>query len=162
MVINCYYLSSGKTLDNRLQMLYNNHGKCVVYYNQELNGKIKTPEKYLCTAAELAFKYNVGKYLRKFELGHELKESDIVDEISKETKVIPSIKTLYDKLTDKHYLHEVRFQLDENLNLVDFEGKKSTYMKCYGKYANQDHPVCPEESKDNSTSSCTSSSYHHQ
>lgn len=117
----------------------NKHGACVIHYNLEnrLWGEISNAKAYLCTAADLATQYNMGQYLKEFQLGKEYSVGQMIDAIQKQIGVVPDIDSLvvpHPAFTAR-YLYQICLYFDKKRNLINSNKKqkmdeKFTYLPC--------------------------------
>lgn len=66
--------------------MYDKHGKCAFHYSTQENlaGRLSTSNEYLSKAVDLALKYHMGRFVRKFYLGQMHSITDMTNEIDKQ------------------------------------------------------------------------------
>lgn len=113
------------------------HAGCVIHYNEafQLKNGIKNEKDYLCTAADLAIKYNMGYYLRDIAFGQEYTVGELVNVIGSQIKVEPQIFVIHH--SGKMYLNQIYLYLDSDLKLIDTKRKQNyddivIYTPCDG------------------------------
>lgn len=111
------------------------HGPCVVHYSlAHRQWRIRTAQTYLCTAADLATKHNMGKYLKNVPLGQEYEIGYLTNIIKEGCGVYPDIRFLTDN-SRKHYLSEIFLHFNPDMNMINApqthdEKLKVTYLEC--------------------------------
>lgn len=96
------------------------HGVPVIHFNREFNKVITDPKRYLCTAADLAIKYNVGQYLRKIHVGTMPEVDQLFNLIKDRFGAKPYIDTFGPQNNDqKLYLNQIYLYFDMDLKPID-------------------------------------------